>query len=284
MGTVAIVTDSTVCLPPNEAHELRAVIVPHHLIFEGQDYRDGVDLSARDFYRMLRQVKRPPLTSAPSVGEYVQAYREAAETAETVLCITLPSRLSHAYSAAHSAAEQVSPQIPVHVLDSQTVAAGHTLVVIAAARRARHGDLEAVLGEAAQAIRNVRFAAFLDTLVYARASGRIPGVVAWISSALDLKPLLTVKDGEVRRLGIARTRQGAIVRLLEFARSAVGPEVPVRAVVQHTDAAEEAGRVLAEVQRDHRCLESWLTEFTPVMGAHSGPGVLSLALCPVTEM
>lgn len=278
---VAIVTDSTACLPRELVDVNHIGIVPVDLIFGDRIYRDGIDLTPSQFYEMLRTAEKLPSTTASSPGAYLKAYVEASQRAEALLCVTVASNLSGLYESALQAAEmarKVIPQLRVEVLDSRTATMAQGFVVLAAARAAVSGEsLEGVLDAARQVMPKVGIVAVLDTLYFLVKGGRVPRAVAWAASLLDLKPIIELKDGRVGLLERPRLRGRGLVRLVEILGERVGKSEPLHLAVLHANALEEANQLREMILSRFRCVESYVAEFTPVMGAHTGPGLVGLA-------
>jgi DegV family protein with EDD domain len=250
------------------------------VVLDGKAYLDGVELSPGGFYRLLKQTSSPPKTSAPPPARFLEAYRQAAEAADAVLCITVSSRFSACHDAARVACDDARRELEglsIKVVDSGSAAAGEALVALAALRAASQAKSLALVETAArEVIPKVRLLAYLDTLYYLWKGGRVPGIAYAGVSLLDLKPLFEMAQGEVKNLARPRTARRAMYRLVELMRDRVGLN-RIYVGVMHagaTDAAEELRRVVAE---EFDCAQLFVTEFSPVMGAHTGPGLLGLA-------
>ena len=277
---VALVCDSSVCLPQEIIDEYEIQIVPLELSIEGKTYLDGVDISHQEFYSLLAESEKLPTTSAPSPASFIDAFIKAAAHAESILCLTLLSTVSTTYSVAVTAGAmswEVMPETTIRVMDTHTAAGGLGLVVLAAARvAAQNGSLSQVKAEAQRVMRGVKLVAFLDTLHYLSKGGRIPRIAAWAGSALKLKPIIELSHGEIRPLERPRTRRRAIERLLDIVRGQAN-YTPIRANVMHSVALDEAIGLKERLMTEFNCMEVVVSEFTPVMGAHMGPGLLGIA-------
>ena len=277
---VALVCDSAACLPQQFVDELSIHVVPMELFIDGKTYLDGVDLSPQEFYSLLPGRKTPTTTSAPSPASFVKAFEAAARHADSVLCLTLLSTISATHNVATATAEtarQNHPESIIDVMDTLTAAGAQGLVVLAAARAAAQGaDLPQVKEAAQRVIESIHLIAFLDTLSYLWRSGRVPRVAAWAGSILKLKPMLELARGEVRPLERPRTRVRAIERLLALTHERAG-DSPIRANVMHAHALQDALALRESLLTRLNCVEVLVSEFTPVMGAHTGPGLLGIA-------
>jgi DegV family protein with EDD domain len=280
MQRVAIVTDSTACLSRElgEAHGIE--IVPTEMVFEGRVYRDGVD-SAEDFYAQLRKAKKPPTTSAPSPGLFLEAYARAAKRAESVLCITIPEELSSTHNSSQQAialARDEMPDVRIISLPAPAVASGQGLVALEAAEAAeRGGDLETVAALVAELAPRVHFFAVLESLEHLAKGGHVPKAAAWLGDLVGLKPILTSRGGVVERLSQARSKRGAVAKMIRLMEERNSDGLPIRALVMHADVPGEALRFREQIESRFPCESLSITQFTPVMGAHSGPGVVGVA-------
>lgn len=277
---VALVVDSAVCLPPALVDDLKLHVVPMQLSIDGKTYRDGVDISPSQFYNLLPKCEHLPVTSAPSPASFLEAFSAAASVADSVLCLTVLSSISATYNVALASAEMAQRSLPdtrIEVVDTQAAAAAEGLVALAAARAAAGGaDLDEVKAEAQRVGRGVELLAFLDTLYYLWKGGRIPGMAAFTGSVLKLKPLLEFRDGEVRPLDRPRTRRRAMERLLALVRQRTGG-APFRANVMHAIAPDDAEILRQRLISEFNCVEALVSETTPVIGSHTGPGLMGIA-------
>ena len=278
---VAIVVDSAVSLPSDVESGLDLHIVPMQLNVGGRTYRDGADLEPGELYRLLDQVEGVPTTSAPSPADFLEAFTASAADASSILCITVSPRFSATHDSAQVAAQVASvkaPETRIELLDSESAAGGEGLIALEALRVARGGaSLDDVLAAARAVVRGVSLVAYLDTLYYVWKGGRVPRIAYLGTTLLKIKPVFELDHGEVRNLARPRTGSRASDRMLEVMRRRVGDSDRVHATVMHADAEEEAERLQGTVESEFRCEELFVSEFSPVMGAHTGPGLLGIA-------
>jgi DegV family protein with EDD domain len=276
MTQVIVVTDSASTVPEALMQELDIRVVPILLHLAGHTYRDGVDLTPDQFYQLLRTSTQVPSTSAPSVGDFLRVYATAARDAVGVVGIHLPPDLSATYGLAVMASELVEGP-PIRILDSRSAAMGQGFVVLEAARAAAAGaDLDTVVARAEEVAAKVGFLAALETLEFLRRGGRIGGAAALLGGVLRITPIVQVVDSRVEPFAKPRTRRRAIQMMLEEMAQQVKGR-PVHVAVMQADAAQEAEELRQRVAQQFNCLELLVTEFTPVMGAHAGPGLLGIA-------
>jgi DegV family protein with EDD domain len=276
MSKVLVVTDSSATIPASLVQELGIRVVPILLSMNGQTYRDGIDITSGEVYRRLRTSTHLPTTAAPSVGDFLRVYAAAAQQASGIVSIHLSPDLSATYTVA-STSSQLVDGTPIHIVNSQSVAMGQGFVVVEAARAAAAGaDTDAVVARAEQVAQKVHVIATLDTLEYLHRGGRIGGAAAFVGTMLKIKPMVSVAGGTVSAFAKPRTMSRAIRLMLdEMAKEA--ESLPLHAAILHADVPDEAEELRQSVEASFDCAELYVTEFTPVMGVHAGPGVLGVA-------
>jgi len=278
---VAIVTDTTACIPKEQVENYGIEVVPVVFVFGDKSYLDGIDMSSAEFYTQLRQAKKPPTTSGSLPGPFLEAYRKASHRASSILCITLPSKLSGMLNSAQLAmemAKEALPNVVIEVIDCGTAAAAQGLVVLAAARAAASGkSLTEVIEVTKSVMQRVNLLATLDTLKYLVKGGRVPKAAGLAGSLLQIKPIFTVGGGDAYPITNARTNPGATKRILELMEEKIVNGQPLHVAVMHADALDRAKELMDKISSRFDCAELFITEFTPVMGVHTGPGVIGVA-------
>lgn len=273
-----MVTDSTADLPSDVAAALDITVIPAHVQFGPESFRDGVDLSKDEFFRRLVQGPVLPTTAAPAVGVFADAYRLAAERGaasgpgfEGVLAIHLSSRLSGLYNSARLGAEEAG--VPVRLVDSQQVSIGTGILAVLAARAARAGmglaEIEAMVTAQVQ---RVYLFAMLETLDFVQRSGRL-GRAQWlVGTMLNIKPIIRVRLGEVLPVrDVLRTRARAMDRLAEIARELA----PFEGLAVMHARAEEQGRVLLDRLAPLSPADGIIFgEVGVTIGTYAGPGAI----------
>ena len=248
----------------------------------GAAYAGGRAVSPAEFYRVQREAREPPTTASPSPSAFVETFRAAAREAETVLALTVSRRFSSTFDSANMAAEEFreeSPGVRIEVVDTESAAGGEGLVATAACRAADAGhDIDAVIASIGSVVPRVYLVAYLNTLYYAWKSGRIPGIAYAGSALLRLKPVFEMntaarsRASPVPREIAARARRALIDRVAMRADGA-----PVHAAVIHADALAVAENLRRALSDELDCAELYVSELAPVVGAHTGPGLVGIA-------
>jgi DegV family protein with EDD domain len=252
------------------------------IVFEGKSYRDGIDMSPGEVYRIMRRRENLPTTSTPSAGDFLDAYRQLSEQVESILCITLTSLQSQIYDTALVAKETAKEDLPntvIEVIDSRAVGGALGLIVLEAARAASQGaDLSQVTEVVHDMMPRVNFFAMLDTLFYLARTGRTGRAAAWAGTLLKIKPIVehSTSTGVTMPVARPRTKAKAVKLLIDIMSERVGNS-PVHVIAHHADELEDGEKLMADIASRFNCIELHLTEFTPGMGVHAGPGVLAIA-------
>ena len=281
INKVAIVTDTTACIPKEQVEKYGIQVVPIEFIFGDKVYRDGIDISPTEFYALLRRAEKLPTTAGSLPGPYLEAYRKASKEASGILCITESSKFSGMFNSAQVAIEMAKKDIPdiaIEVIECTTAAAGMGLVALAAARTALSGSsLTEVVETAREVMRRVSLFATLDTLHYLVKGGRVPKAAGLVNSLLQIKPVFTVNGGDAHTVALPRSTPSAMKRILKLMGQKVISGQPLHVAVMHADALNEAIALRNRISSQFDCTELFITEFTPVMGVHTGPGVIGVA-------
>jgi DegV family protein with EDD domain len=266
---VTVLTDSVACLSPELRTRLGIGMVGICISLDGRQYRDGVDLTAAEFYsRMGETISHK--TAAPSVGDWLDAMQAAVDAgADGLLVVTLPARLSTTFDSARAAARIVD--VPAAVVDSKTVAAAQGLYVRRLAEEALAGaDLDELVRRAEQRRGSYRLEFVLDGLRRLAYTGLMPS--ARFGDAIDVKPVLTMsREAEVRPIGAVRGIRRGIDRIHRRVLAAFPKHTAGRAVVSHALLDDDAQRLADRLRTDRPDLEIDIALFTPVMAASTGP-------------
>ena len=280
MSNVAIVTDSTCCLPADLVRQYNIHILPMVINYRGKSYHDGIDITPTEIYHIMRLKGDLPTTSTISPGNIIRTFLDCGEKTSNILCITLTSLQSKTYETAMISREMVMEQMPhlnIEVMDSRSVGGALGFITLEAAREAsRGGSLESALKRAKEIHQKVQFLAMLDTLYYLARTGRLALAAHWAASLLQLKPILEHRPerGVTEPVTRPRTTAKALETLKELIKSRVDGR-KVHLMVHHADELERCLNLRDSLLSEIDCVESYVTEFTPVMGVHTGPGLIA---------
>ena len=275
MTSIGIVIDSTADLPPALLERFGLAMVPLVINWDGKTYRDKLDLTTADFYRRLRTSKTLPKTGAPSIASFEAAFREQLKQHDAVISINLAARLSGTYDVARRAAESVDPR-RIAVIDSGSVSICIGWLAELAAQMARQGaSLDDVVERVNDAKKRLVILALVDTLEFLQRGGRIGRAAALAGTLLSVKPILSVRDGEVAPVERVRTTNGALRRMVELV---VAQGSIQRLGVMDGDAATNAGQVADQLAARYPDVTIDRGELGPVVGTHGGPGVVGVGI------
>lgn len=278
MSKVAVVTDSTSCIPPELVKKYGIRVGSYHIVMEGTDYRDLIDITPAEFWRKFKTLKKLPTTAVLGPGEYMEIFSNLIKNTRDIVCVCISKALSGAYESSSQAKNMFQAQHPdvnIEIIDSKNSGGALGYAVLAAARAAEAGKN---LKEVAQAARDVvpkaKLLIALDTLKYLIIGGRAPKT-AYLGEWLRFKPIIgLIKDpGLVDSLGKVRGKEKAIQKLVEMVKEHADLTRPLHMMVHYTDNRED-GEILKEaVTSAYDCAEIHVTDFTPVMCTHTGPSV-----------
>ena len=278
---IAILTDSSCDLTDEELTEHHIHMVPLRIVYEKQEYRDRVDITPQQVYdRLTVEVPHSSLPVPEDVMRYLDELKAQGYT--DVLDISISSGLSGTCQMMRMLAEQYKG-LTIHVFDSRTLSMGLGFLVLEAARLVeKTGDIDVIMSRL-QAIRDQSQAFFvIPTLKYLRLGGRIGAVAAVLGSTLNLKPVITVSpDGKYVTAAKVRGFQNAITRMEELLIRHFGRQ-PIHLAIVHGDACEGARTVSDRLHNAMSVIQSRLRQISPVLGAHTGPGLLGLIAYPAT--
>jgi DegV family protein with EDD domain len=273
---VKIVTDSVSDLPPEIASELGITVIPLNVRFGEEVFRNGIDLTTEQFYEKIKYSKTLPVTSVPSPGTFAEAYDKLAEGTDEILAIILSSKLSGTYEVALQSIGLMKKKCRVEVIDSQWAVMAQGFMVIAAARAAQAGaSLDEVADLTKSNIIRVDMRAAFDTLEYLKRGGRIGKAQAFLGSMLKINPIITIKDGVVEPAGKTRSRTKAIDYLYNFAMSYSHIE---EIAVEHAACPDDAKLLVERLSSKFPKERIYRSKTTPVIGTHTGPGLLLVAI------
>jgi DegV family protein with EDD domain len=280
MAKIAVVTDSVACIPPDLIEQYGMYVAAVQVIWDKKTYRDGIDMTMKEFYKRLRTSKTLPTTSSAIQGDYIQIYEALSGKVDGIVVIALSGALGASYTTAISAAEIVT-DTPVVVVDSSTAMLAQGFIALEAAKAAvKGGTMQDVAQAARDTIPKAHIFWAMDTLDYMRRGGRVSLPQAVLASWLKVKPIMSIEtdDGKVHPLERARTKPKAVDKLFEIMEQRVKGTGPLHVGVIHGDIPDEAESLKARILELYKPVEVLVNEITPVVGTHLGPGALGMAI------
>jgi len=277
MKKVALLTDSSAYIPQELIEDLNISVVPLILQWDDKSYYDGVDIQADEFYTRLANSSTIPTTSQVTVKQFEDAFGKLLKEGYDVLALLISSGISGTVDSAMRAKKNF-PDASIEIVDSQLVSMALGFMVLEAARAAKAGISLAkckAIAEAAFSKIGVFFT--VDTLKYLNKGGRINTAKRLLGSALNIKPLMEIRGGKIELLESVISRKKAIQRMLDLTAKRIDGSRPVRIAAFHALAEAEALSMLETAKERFQPIESILTEVSPVIGTHTGPGTLSIA-------
>ena len=273
---IKIVTDSTSDLSPEMAQALGVTVVPLEVIFGEDAYREGIDITADEFYERLASSRSLPTTSAPSVGVFQETYERLLGRGDSILSIHISGKLSATVRSAQAAAEAMGKTDRIAVVDSQVVSLGMGFIVQEAVEAARAGaKLDKVKATAEGAVSRAHVFFVVDTLENLRRGGRIGRARAYMGTLLKIKPILALRDGEIYPQERVRTRARALERIVQ---TAAGFQNVKRVAVGHTTTLDEAERLGERLAMAFPHVDVQVVRLGPVLGTHAGPGIIGVGV------
>jgi len=276
MPKVRIVTDSTNGLPAEliKKHDIR--VAPYHLIMDGKDYIDQIDITPTEFWRRFSSLKEIPTTGVPGPGELADIYVELAKSTDSIVCIHVSKTISAIYESFQAAREttlEKHPNLKIEYVDSKCAVGALGFIVLETARAAQAGkSLSEVVRVAQDMVPRVKWIGVLDTLKYLIKGGRAPKK-AFIGELLQIKPLIgfVSNSGVVDSLGKERGKKKAMLKMVDMVKDYADTSKPLHVITHYTDCIEDGKELREMVTSRYNCAEIYTSDLTPVMTAHTGP-------------
>jgi DegV family protein with EDD domain len=278
MSITAIITDTDASIPADIAERLEIHQVPINIHFGEETLRTGVDINDAELFARVDGGDPYPTTSAPSPGQFVQAFQEAFDKgANDVICYCVSAEVSASYNAALQARSEL-PEKDITVVDTRSLSLGQGFLVIAAAESAQEGaPKDEILALTEEMGGRSHLFAALATLKYLAKSGRVPALQASIGNLLNVMPILTIRDGTLDLLERVRTRKKAWPRVIQLAVEAAGYKPVERMGIIHINAAKEARQFLDLLSQNLDApQDTFFAELTPGLSVHGGTGMVGV--------
>lgn len=277
MSKVAIVTDSSPFIPADIIAEHQINVIPLIVIWGEENFYDGVDITPKQFYKRLETAKVMPSTSQPSVADFEVMFRKLHQQGYDILALLISEDLSGTISSA-TQAKKLLPEANIEIVNSRSIAMALGFQVLTVARAANQGASLAECKRLAESGIDKSGVVFVvDTLEFLHRGGRIGGAKRFVGTLLNVKPVLAVEDGKVVSLDSVRTNKKALAAIIDLIEERTKGKKNIRLATLHANNLATAKAVLDEAAERIPCVETVLSELSPVVGTHAGPGAVGLA-------
>ena len=275
---IKIVTDSTAYLPEDRVRDLDIRVVPLCVHFGQEVCLEGIDLTGEEFYARLKSEPELPTTSQPSAGEFLEVFKELHEAGHEIVCLTISSGISGTWNSA-LAAKEMLPEADISVVDSLYTTVALQLMVEAAAEAVAAGaSREEVVGQLEEIRERCFYSLSWTHWNTWPKGGRIGNARALLGTVLKVKPILVLQDGTIEPLEQVRTKKKAVARMEDLIAEHLGDQgAQAKLGIAHALVPDEAQAVKEEMVRRLGCREPLVHELGPVIGTHTGPGLLGIA-------
>jgi DegV family protein with EDD domain len=283
MSVLHIVTDGAADMPVEWEHEYDIRVLPLRVQFGEDTYTQGPGFTRKDFYRLVNEKRMIPKTSLPSPGQVVAFYRSIAKAGDTILSIHISSKLSGTFATVQSAARELAQEYEIHVFDSGAGSLAQGFMAREARMLERAGAPLRQILQRLESIRNTVTIIFtLDTVEFAYLSGRINALQNLLSVALQVKPIIVLKEGLLSVADKVRTRRRALNRVIDRVCDRFGSRLVNIAVVHAAD-PQMGQEMLAKIRMLFNTNEALVAELSIPVAAHLGPGAIGIVAYPAKE-
>ncbi len=273
----ALVTDSASDISKEFAKKYNINVVPIYIHYNGKEFKDGVDIDSNRIYTFQKEKKAIFTSSSPSPHDFAQVYEKLLKEYKKIFSIHISSKLSAVIKSARIARGLIKAEKRIKIFDSLSGAMGTGFMVLTAARSIlKKYSCDKILFLLNFLRDNIKMYGTIDTLKYLQRSGRVPAIASLMSGILKIKPILGIKNGIVEMIGIAVTRRGSLAEIARRVIKDFKKERWVIVSIIHTLSFMESKRIMKKIQSSLNCVDTMITECTPVIGAHTGPGLIGV--------
>ncbi len=281
---MVIVTDSASDIPQDYVQKYSIKVIPLYIHHNGKEYKDGVDISSNEIYKLQKEKNAIFKSSTPSPKDFCLLYNDLLQKHQNIISIHISSKLSAVLTSARMARRMLNAEGRIIIYDSFAGTMGCGLMAIAAAKAAISGySQEKIISKLDFLRENVELYGTIDTLKYLRLSGRVPALANIISSILKIKPILGIENGAVGMAGIAITRYGSLVEITRRVVKRFKKEKWVVISIVHSLSLQEAEKLKEKLTAALNIVDFTITECTPVVGAHTGPGLIGIIVSKLDQ-
>ncbi|MBA7571940.1 MAG: DegV family protein [Actinobacteria bacterium] len=275
----AVITDSASDISKEFAKKYDINVVSIYIHYNGKEFKDGIDIDSSQIYTLQKEKKAIFTSSSPSPHDFVLVYEKLLKEYKKIFSIHISSKLSAVIKSARIARSLIKAEKRIKIFDSLSGAMGTGFMVLTAAKAiVKKYSYNKILYLLNFLRDNTKLYGTIDTLKYLRRSGRVPAIASLMSRILKIKPLLGIKNGIVEMIGIAVTRYGSLIEITRRAIRDFKKERWVIVSIIHTLSLRESEKIMKKIQSSLNCVDTIITECTPVIGAHTGPGLIGVII------
>lgn len=274
---VALITDSTAYIPKDWIDKYGIKVAPSVVIWDGEELRDWYDITAEEFFNRLATSSTLPTTSQPTPAYFKTLYDELIADDKDILGVHISHKLSGTFSSAEQA-KAMFPDANIENVDTLSASMGEGWPLLMAVKATQDGKSLAECKKIVEdASKHTGILLTVNTLEFLHRGGRIGGAKRLLGSALNLKPLLQVVDGQIEPAENVRTRKKSLNRLAELVVERIGDQRPIYMAAIHANALEDAEMVLEQIAEKLPLKARVVTNVAPTVGTHTGPGTVGVA-------
>jgi len=278
MDKVIIATDSSAYLPKEYVDQYQIPVLPLTVNWQGKSYYDGVDIQAEEFYQQLAQSKEMATTSQVTVGQFLEVFSKLMDEGKQVLYLGISTGISATVNSAIQARKELGDPENLIVMDTKIVSMALSLMVLEVARAAEQGaSLKECYELAQDAYGRIGVYFTVDSLEYLHRGGRINSAKRLLGSALNLKPIMEIRDGKIELVESVISRKKSINRMVDLIEKGINGRTPVRLAPFHALAYDDMITMENIAKERFHPIEIVRSEVSPVIGSHVGPGTVSMA-------
>lgn len=277
MNNIKIICDSLSDVPKDILEKYDIEVVPLTVIVDGKEYKDGIDITKEEFYKILRDEKVYPKTSQATYAQFTEVFEKYIKQGKEIIYISGSSSATGTYQSANMAKNDLDTD-NIYTYDSQTFSFGIGYLVVKAAELAKEGKSPNDIIEILNDIREKSYLLFsVDTLDYLKNGGRISSTKATIGSILNIKPILDVKDGLVSSVAQVRGKKNVISKMIELVKENCGEDLSNQIIyIGYSDDFKEKEKLTDAIKEEFNPIDIQYFMVGTCIGAHSGPGVTGL--------
>lgn len=276
MSKIAFVTDSTAYLSEELQNHPDVYVVPIIIISEGQEYKDGVELTSDQLYEIIRSSKKVPKTSQPSMGQFTELYEKLKSNYDSAIAIHVSNKLSGTVSSSTSGKDHA--EFDVEVVDSLSISYGMTTLIEKGLQMAEDGiDVKSIAQELRENVSRLKNLVLLGSLEQLYKGGRMSGAQFLVGNVLQIKPILNINsEGELVLFERIRSEKKAVNKIIQLFKEDCKKNNVQKVAIMHGNVPEKAQELKTKIKDDFPALEIIVGEISSSIAVHGGEGSLAI--------